>query len=128
MITPMGERELREKYGGKLAKAINRAIRAEVPGGNEALDRLTDLAAAAKQSHWHDKAGRPTLEAETYYKHQRDVIGRMDAQVRKTWAVPADAGRDSAAKRSPSTKRLPVARRSPSRKGKPATGKRPRKA
>ena len=27
----MGERELREKYGGKLAKAINRAIRAEVP-------------------------------------------------------------------------------------------------
>ena len=75
----MGERELREKYGGKLAKAINRAIRAEVPGGNEALDRLTDLAAAAKQSHWHDKQGRPTPEAEAYYKHQRDVIGRMEA-------------------------------------------------
>ena len=88
----MGERELREKYGGKLPKAINRAIRAEIPGGNEALDRLTDLAAAAKQSHWHDKQGRPTPEAEAYYKHQRNVIGRMDEQIRKTWGVPVDAG------------------------------------
>src|SRR5688572_20844500 len=88
----MGERELREKYGGKLPKAINRAIRAEIPGGNEALDRLTHLAAAAKQSHWHDKAGRPTPEAEAYYKHQRTVVARMDEQVRKTWGVPVDAG------------------------------------
>ena len=116
----MGERELREKYGGKLPKAINRAIRAEVPGGNEALDQLTHLAAAAKQSHWHDKAGRPTPEAEAYYKHQRDVIGRMDAQVRRTWNVPADAGRDATRKRSPGAKR-------PSgRKRKPATRKRSR--
>ena len=87
----MGERELREKYGGKLPKAINRAIRAEIPGGNEALDRLTDLAAAAKQSHWHDKQGRPTPEAEAYYKHQRNVVARMDEQVRRTWGVPPDA-------------------------------------
>ena len=40
----MGEREIREKYGGKLPKAINRAIRAEVIGGNAALDKLTQLA------------------------------------------------------------------------------------
>ena len=90
----MGERELREKYGGKLPKAINRAIRAEIPGGNEALDKLTDLAAAAKQSHWHDKQGRPTPEAEAYYKHQRNVVDRMAEQVRKTWGVPVDAGGD----------------------------------
>ena len=87
----MGERELREKYGGKLPKAINRAIRAEIPGGNEALDTLTHLAAAAKDSHWHDKKGRPTPEAEAYYKHQRNVIERMAAQVRATWGVSADA-------------------------------------
>ena len=87
----MGERELREKYGGKLPKAINRAIRAEIPGGNDALDTLTHLAAAAKQSHWHDKQGRPTPEAEAYYKHERDVVGRMEAQVRKTWGVEAGA-------------------------------------
>ena len=87
----MGERELREKYGGKLHKAINRAIRAEIAGGNEALDTLTDLAASAKQSHWHDKQGRPTPEAEAYFKHERDVVGKMAAKVRATWGVPQDA-------------------------------------
>src|SRR6188508_1578924 len=86
----MGERELREKYGGKLHKAINRAIRAEIPGGNEALDTLTNLAAAAKHSHWHDKQGRPTPEADAYFKHQQNVIERMEAQVRKTWDVSTD--------------------------------------
>jgi len=107
MITTMGEHELRDKYGGKLAKAINRAIRAEVPGGNEALDQLTHLAASAKQSHWHDKAGRPTPEAEAYFKHQRDVVGRMDAQVRRTWSVPADAGEKTRQTRPIVRKRKP---------------------
>src|SRR5688500_16235847 len=108
----MGERELREKYGGKLPKAINRAIRAEVPGGNEALDRLTDLAAAAKQSHWHDKQGRPTPEAEAYYKHQRNVVARMDEQVRKTWGVPVDAvGRDDRPRRTRSGSAGGISRR-----------------
>src|SRR6476661_648619 len=54
----MGEREIRAKYGGHLAKAINRAIRAEVAGGNEALERLTQLAGAARQSRWTDARGR----------------------------------------------------------------------
>src|SRR4051812_8256046 len=85
---PMGERELREKYGGHLDKAINRAIRAEIPGGNDALDKLTALAGAARHSHWEDHKGRPTPEATAYYKHQRDVVGRMEAQVRRTWGVP----------------------------------------
>ena len=88
----MGERELREKYGGKLPKAINRAIRAEIAGGNEALDQLTHLAAAAKQSHWKDKQGRDTAEATAYFKHVRDVVGKMDAQVRKTYGLPPDKG------------------------------------
>ena len=84
----MGERELREKYGGKLAKAINRAIRAEIPGGNEALDRLTNLAGAARHSHWEDKVGQPTPEASAYFRHQREVVDRMEAQVRQTWGIP----------------------------------------
>jgi hypothetical protein len=95
----MGERELREKYGGKLHKAINRAIRAEIPGGNEALDTLTDLAAAAKHSHWHDKQGRPTPEAEAYYKHQREVIERMESQVCRTWEVSPAAAAAAAGSR-----------------------------
>jgi hypothetical protein len=110
----MGERELREKYGGKLPKAINRAIRAEVPGGNEALDVLTHLAASAKQSHWHDKQGRPTLEATAYYKHQRDVVGKMEAQVRRTWGLPpaeVDRGMPPRARPKAPHRRAPAARR-----------------
>lgn len=84
----MGERELRTKYGGKLAKAINRAIRAELPGGNEALDKLTHLAGAARHSHWKDKAGRPTAEAAAYFRHQREVVEPMEAQVRRKWGIP----------------------------------------
>ena len=112
----MGEREMREKYGGKLPKAINRAIRAEIPGGNEALDRLTHLAAAAKQSHWHDKQGRPTPEADAYYKHQRNVVERMAAQVRRTWAVP-DGAMSKSTRKQKSRPRRPAQRRAkPSRK------------
>src|SRR3954454_12902234 len=81
----MGERELRAKYGGKLDKAINRAIRAEIPGGNEALDKLTQLAGPAMQSRWKDHAGNPTAEAAAYFKHKRNVVERMEAQVRKAW-------------------------------------------
>ena len=86
----MGEREIREKYGGKLAKAINRAIRAEIPGGNEALDKLTQLAGAARHSEWKDRAGNDTPEAVVYFRHKRDVVDRMTAQVRKKWGVPPD--------------------------------------
>lgn len=86
----MGEREIREKYGGKLAKAINRAIRAEVPGGNQALERLTELAGAARHSGWKDRVGRDTAEATAYFRHKKDVVDRMDAEVRKRWGVPAD--------------------------------------
>ena len=89
----MGEKELREKYGGKLAKAINRAIRAEVPGGNEALDRLTQLAGAARHSRWTDRNGKETAEATAYFRHKRDVVDRMDAQVRRQWGIPPDKSR-----------------------------------
>jgi len=87
----MSEQTLRAKYGGKLPKAINRAIRAEIPGGNEALDKLTQLAAAARQSHWKDLQGKHTKEATAYYRHKRDIIDKMDAQVRRKWEIPADA-------------------------------------
>ena len=86
----MGEREIREKYGGKLAKAINRAIRAEIPGGNEALDKLTQLAGTARQSKWKDHAGHDTPEAVLYFRHKREVVDRMTAQVRRKWGVPPD--------------------------------------
>jgi hypothetical protein len=84
----MGEKELREKYGGKLDKAINRAIRAELPGGNEALDKLTDLAGPAWRSGWYTKNGKPTPEAQAYFEHQKNVVEPMEATIRRQWQVP----------------------------------------
>jgi hypothetical protein len=83
----MSERELREKYGGHLAKAINRAIRAELPGGNAALDTLTRLAGPAMQSGWKDRSGKATPEAAAYFKHQRDVVKKLEAQIREKWGI-----------------------------------------
>ena len=86
----MSERELREKYGGKLAKAINRAIRAEIPGGNEALDKLTHLSAPVLQSGWTDRSGNPTPEAAAYFKHKHNVVDKMESRIRKAWGIPPD--------------------------------------
>jgi hypothetical protein len=86
----MGERELREKYGGKLAKAINRAIRAECPGGNEALDKLTALAGPAMQSGWKERNGDPTPEAVLYFKHQRNVVDKLEVLIREKWGIPPE--------------------------------------
>lgn len=35
--------EIRKQYGGTWRQAINRAIRAEMPGGNELLDAMKSL-------------------------------------------------------------------------------------
>lgn len=83
----MGERELREKYGGKLAKAINRAIRAELPNGNAALDKLTQLAGPAMQSGWKERNGNPTEQAAEYFKHKR-LVDKLEAAIRAKWQIP----------------------------------------
>ena len=85
----MSEKTIRAKYGGKLAKAINRAIRAEIPGGNEALDKLTQLAAATLQSGWKDNGGNRTKEATAYYRHKQNVVDAMELKVRNAWDIPA---------------------------------------
>jgi hypothetical protein len=125
----MDDKAIRAKYGGKLAKAINRAIRAEIPGGNEALDKLTQLAGAARHSQWKDKAGRNTAEAEAYFRHKRDVVDRMDAEVRKKWGVPpGEESKPAAAPRRPKGaghgRRQAHARKSPVKRKGPAA-KRP---
>src|ERR1700722_13366961 len=89
----MGEMELREKYGGKLAKAINRAIRAKIPGGNPALEKLTALAGPALHSGWYDAQGSPTAEAAAYFKHKHSVVDKMEAAVREKWKIPAPSRR-----------------------------------
>jgi hypothetical protein len=89
----MSEKALREKYGGKLAKAINRAIRAEITGGNAALDQLTHLAGPALHSGWHDARGNPTPEAVKYFKHKHEVVDKMEAKIRSKWKIPVAQGK-----------------------------------
>jgi hypothetical protein len=84
----MSEKAIREKYGGKLAKAINRAIRAEISGGNAALDQLTQLAGPALHSGWYEASGKPTAEAAKYFKHKHEVVDKMEARVRGKWDIP----------------------------------------
>jgi hypothetical protein len=83
----MGERELREKYGGKLAKAINRAIRAELPEGNAALDHLTHLSGPAAHSGWTHPNGEVTDEAKAYHKQER-VVAQLEMRIRQKWGLP----------------------------------------
>ncbi|HWE00958.1 MAG TPA: hypothetical protein VG326_01015 [Tepidisphaeraceae bacterium] len=106
----MDDKKIRAKYGGKLPKAINRAIRAEIPGGNEALDKLTQLAGAARQSQWKDRAGHQTPEAVAYFRHKRDVVDRMDAQVRKKWGVGPAEGAEEKPEREKKPRRTTAAK------------------
>jgi hypothetical protein len=112
----MSERELREKYGGKLAKAINRAIRAELPGGNAALDKLTALAGPARHSGWKDRRGNPTPEAAAYFKHQRDVVDKMEADIRARWGIPMESTKRVVQRKQVSRPQL---RRKPNASSKP---------
>ncbi len=86
----MPEKELRAKYGGKLPKAINRAIRAEIPAGNTALDTLTNLAGPAMQSGWTTPNGSPTPEAVAYFKHKRGVVDKLEMQIRKKYGIQVE--------------------------------------
>ena len=98
----MGEKELREKYGGKLDKAINRAIRAECEGGGDALDLLAKLSGPAAYSGWTKGSGAETDEAKAYHKHLRNVVQPMEADVRKRWGLPpAKEPKKTAKKRAP---------------------------
>ena len=106
----MPEREIREKYGGKLDKAINRAIRAETAGGNAALDLLAKLSGPAASSGWTDEKGNPTSAAAAYIKHREKVVAPLIAQVRKTWNLPPLKGTTSVAKKAGPKKKASIAR------------------
>ena len=59
----MGNKELVGRYGGKGRNAINRAIRAELAGGGEALDALSLSLAMADRLGWVDDAGQRSAVA-----------------------------------------------------------------
>lgn len=82
----MGEKELRAKYGGKLAKAINRAIRAELPEGNDALDKLAKLSGKANSAGKETSDGKPP--AVKAFEQQQRIVAVLEAQIRQKYGIP----------------------------------------
>ena len=80
-------KELKTKYGGtKARESINRAIRAECPGGGECLDALELLHHMCERHGWEDARGRQTELAVAY-----DRIARIGPASRTP--PPAASGR-----------------------------------
>lgn len=81
----MGTRELQEKYAASNGKqAMNRAIRAEIPGGDEALDGRERVYLAHKAN--------PTKEAGIALAEFHEVVAAMEAEIRRRYDMPAADG------------------------------------
>lgn len=84
----MSLQDLKAKYGGsKSRQAINRAIRAECPGGPEALDALELL---YKMSQRHGRGS----EAEVGYLQVLGIVDAMEDVIRERYGMPERAERE----------------------------------
>ncbi|MDQ3288925.1 MAG: hypothetical protein M3Q42_11845 [Pseudomonadota bacterium] len=80
-MAPMSTKELREKYVKSNAKAaINAAIRAELPGGDEALDVLERL--------HHRVQETASRDAGFALDQLRLVVAAMEAEIRRRYGMP----------------------------------------
>lgn len=84
---------LRSKYGGRVHEAINRAIRAECPGGNEAIDALTLLHQMCGRLGWSDGRGKTPLAVA--YERVLAIVNAMDDEIRRRYGLPARPGDQS---------------------------------
>jgi len=75
-----------------------------VPGGNVALDRLTDLAGPAMHSGWKERNGKPTEAAAAYFKHNARSSKRWKPFVRQKWGIPMETEKPAKVKRKRSGK------------------------
>lgn len=84
----MPTRELREHYGkSNQPAAINAAIRAECPGGNEALEALTLLKQIADRHGWQGENGTASVPAMAYGR-VLEIVAAMERAVRARWGLP----------------------------------------
>ena len=80
-------RELREKYGGRTNEATNRAIRAEIDGGNdclEALHRLHRLVKRYRVGSAHHTLVQQALD------NIREIAESMTVEIRRRYSVGED--------------------------------------
>lgn len=77
----MTTKDLREKYDAPNAKnAINKAIRAELPGGNEAIE-------AREQLHLINQASR-SRDTKAALALVSGIIAAMEAEIRRRYGMP----------------------------------------
>jgi hypothetical protein len=79
-------RELKEKYG-RSRGAINRAIRAEIPAGNEVLDSLELFHKIAERYPLSDNSREYEL-AQLALDRLREIANEMEAEIRRRYGMP----------------------------------------
>jgi hypothetical protein len=87
----MGTRELKTKYGtnGGTAAALNRAIRAEIPGGAETLDVLELAHQIVRRAGEFEAGGRTPTIAQVFHDRLSAIANAMEAAVRLRYEMPA---------------------------------------
>jgi len=79
--------DLRRKYGeGKLRQVINRAIRAEIPGGSQTLDGLELLHKILRRIGETEPGGGPTI-AKVAYDRLCEIADAMESEIRKRYGL-----------------------------------------
>jgi hypothetical protein len=86
----MGTRELKARYGtnGGTAAALNRAIRAEIPGGAETLDALELAHQIVSRTGELESDGRTPTIAQVFHDRLSAIANAMDAEVRRRYTMP----------------------------------------
>lgn len=96
----MSYRALKARYKGKTREAINKAIRAECPGGDEALDGLNDWHKVCEHRGWQgaDGRGEESLQV-TAYRHLLEIVDAMEDSVRARYSLPEREDREDLSRR-----------------------------
>lgn len=78
----MSTKDLAAKYGKSrnATQNINAAIRAEIPGGSQALDALDALR--------HRFESKPSADTEAGYNWAQAIVSAMAAEIRRRYDLP----------------------------------------
>jgi len=94
----MAKSKLREKYGGKTGEAINRAIRAECPGGDEAIATMTLARQMCQRHGYEDSRGQPSALA-ALLGQIMGIVDAMEDEIRRRYDMQPREERDDFARR-----------------------------
>lgn len=83
-------RELREKYNkssGSAREAINRAIRAELAGGNEVLDAIELFHKIVSRLGEFEADGKTPTVAQVAHDRLSSIAKAMEAEIRRRYGM-----------------------------------------